>query len=143
MKIVYSEKEKTIKIKDGLKWSYFMIKIMLILNITNGMVWVYMDNSRNCFTNYIDLFHTKKINFWKTKFIRIVSLEEKQFLGRIKISLKLKNGKSRDLTQMKSQSEISEIKKMFENIGIKTTWIKNFSNNGFNPLLSSVQKENS
>jgi hypothetical protein len=38
-----------------------------------------------------------------------------------KFSLKLKNGKWRDLIEMKNESNIKETKELFQNIGIETS----------------------
>ena len=49
----------------------------------------------------------------------ISSLTEKQVFGRKRFSLKLKNGKLRDLMEMKNESDIKETKELFKNIGIE------------------------
>ncbi|MBC8769309.1 hypothetical protein H4O18_15030 [Arenibacter sp. BSSL-BM3] len=61
-----------------------------------------------------------KSAFEKLNFSEISSLTEKRVFGRKKFSLKLKNGKMRDLMQMKNESDILETKKLFKNIGIES-----------------------
>ena len=56
----------------------------------------------------------------KMKLSEIDSLKEKQFFGRRRISLKLKNGKSRDLIYVKNEADIRDMKTFFKNIGIET-----------------------
>jgi hypothetical protein len=43
---------------------------------------------------------------------------QKEFFGRKSFKLKLKNGKVRDLLNLKKQSEVEELKKLFEGAGI-------------------------
>jgi hypothetical protein len=62
----------------------------------------------------------KKTASEKLKISEISSLTEKQFFGRKRFSLKLKNGKLRDLMEMKNETDIEETKKLFKNIGIET-----------------------
>jgi len=45
-------------------------------------------------------------------------LKEKSILGRSRFSIKLLNGKKRELTELKTQAEFNELKKMFTEIGI-------------------------
>ena len=61
----------------------------------------------------------KKTTSEKLNISEISSLNEKQVFGRKRFSLKLKNGKFRDLMEMKNESDIIKTKEMFENIGIK------------------------
>ncbi|MGB1309512.1 MAG: hypothetical protein ACPG6B_11415, partial [Oceanihabitans sp.] len=49
---------------------------------------------------------------------KIERLTEKSILGKKRFSLKLKSGKKRDITELKNQAEIKELKKMFSEIGI-------------------------
>ncbi|MCK0114631.1 hypothetical protein MWU32_01370 [Gelidibacter sp. F63206] len=62
----------------------------------------------------------KKTASEKLKLSDISSLNETQFFGRKMLRLKLKNGKTRDLMDVKSQKDISEIKEFFSTIGIQT-----------------------
>jgi len=49
------------------------------------------------------------------------TLTETQIFGRKRFSLKLKNGKLRDLMEMKKESDIIETKELLKNIGIETS----------------------
>ncbi len=135
MNIKYNESENTIEIKDGLKTQYWMINIMAILNIINsilfpvfvlekkqmewfGFIWVIIG-----IASVIGLIYQiwKKTASEKLNLSEINSLTEKQIFGRKRFSLKLKNGKLRELMEMKNESDIKKAKELFENIGIETS----------------------
>jgi len=134
MKIKFNENEKTIEIKDGLKQQYFLLKMSLIFTLINsilfpvfvldekqlkwmGFIWIILGiTSLGAFIYHI----RKKTASEKLNLSDINSLTEKQLFGRKRFSLKLTNGKLRDLMEMKKESDIIEMKKLFENIGIRT-----------------------
>ena len=135
MKIKFNEKEKSIEIKDGLKTQYFLIKMTLIFTLINsilfpvfvldkkqlewmGFIWIILGLvSMNMLIYQI----LKKSTSEKLNLSEISSLIEKQVFGRKRFSLKLKNGKLRDLIEMKNESDIVGTKKLFKNIGIETS----------------------
>lgn len=55
----------------------------------------------------------------KLKVSEISHLKEKQVFGKKKLGLKLQNGKHRDFIGIKSNSNMEEAKKLFENLGVK------------------------
>lgn len=134
MKIKFNEKENTVEIKDGLKQQYFLTKMSLIFTLINsvifpvfvldekqlrwmGFIWIILGIiSTGAFIYHLQ----RKTASEKVNLSDINSLTEKQLLGRKSLSLKLKNGKLRDLPITKKESDISEIKKLFENLGIST-----------------------
>lgn len=134
MKFEINEAERFIKIKDLLKFHYFMLVIVLGLIIFNAILHIEKIPETN---NYLFsviyiifgiagvillLYKTfKKSASRKIFFDEIESLNEKTVFGQKRFSLKLKNGKLRDLHDLKTQSEITELKNTFEKIGIKTT----------------------
>ncbi|MFN4762675.1 hypothetical protein ACKGJN_06075 [Gillisia sp. Q332] len=135
MKITFNEKEKSIEIKDGLKWQYQLLKISLIFTIMNavlfpvfvlekiqlewmGFIWIIVGLASLVILIYTFL---KKSTSEKMKLSEITSLTEKNVFGRKRFSLQLKNGKYRDLMELKKETDISEMKELFRNIGIKTT----------------------
>jgi hypothetical protein len=135
MKIKFNEKEKSIEIKDGLKTQYLMIKIMLIITLINsilfpvfvldkeqlewmGFIWIILGLASLIMLIYQIM---KKSTSEKLNLSEISSLTEKQVFGRKRFSLKLKNGKLRDLMDMKNESDIKETKELFKNIGIETS----------------------
>lgn len=133
MKINFNENEKSIEIKDALKTQYFMIKMMLIFTSINSILFsvLVLDKKQLKWMGFIwiilglasvimVIYHiTKKSTSEKLNLSEISSLTEKQFFGRKRFSLKLKNGKLRDLIEMKNESDIIETKELFKNIGIK------------------------
>lgn len=134
MKIIFNESENSIEIKDGLKTQYFLIKMMLIFTLINsilfpvfvldnkqlewmGFIWIILGLASMIMLAYQIL---KKTASEKLSLSEISFLTEKQFFGRKKFSLKLKNGKLRDLMEIKSESDIIEAKTLFKSIGIET-----------------------
>jgi hypothetical protein len=135
MKIKFNEKEKSIEINDGLKTQYFMIKMMLFFTFINsilfpvfvlekeqlewmGFIWVILGLASIIMLTYQIL---KKSTSEKLNLSEIGSLTEKQVFGRKRFSLKLKNGKLRDLMEIKNESDIKETKELFKSIGIETS----------------------
>ncbi|MGM1057048.1 MAG: hypothetical protein ACQEWG_14260 [Bacteroidota bacterium] len=135
MKITFNEKEKSIEIKDGLKRQYQLLKIPLIFTIMNavlfpvfvlekiqfewmGFIWIIVGLASLVLLIYTFL---KKSTSEKLKLSEITSLTEKNIFGRKRFCLQLKNGKYRDLMELKKGTDISEMKELFRNIGIKTT----------------------
>ncbi len=135
MKIKFNENEKTIEIKDGLKQQYFLMKMALIFTSINsllfplfvlnekqlkwmGFIWIILGITSTGILIYQRL---KKTASDKLDISDISMLTEKQIFGRKRFSLKLRNGKFRDLIEMKKESDIIEMKKLFEEVGIKTT----------------------
>jgi|26BtaG_2_1085354.scaffolds.fasta_scaffold01695_2 hypothetical protein len=134
MKITFNENEKSIEIKDGLKTQFLLLKISLGFVLANsvlfpvfvldkkqfewmGFIWILLGLVIIVLIAYQLL---KKTASEKLKLSDISSLNEKQFFGRKMLRLKLKNGKTRDLIDVKSQKDISEIKAFFNTIGIQT-----------------------
>ena len=133
MKIQFDEKEKSIEIKDGLKTQHLLIKMMLFITLINsilfpvfildkrqlewlGFIWILLGLGSMIMLIYQVM---TKSTSEKLKLSEISSLKEKQVFGRTRLSLKLKNGKLRDLMEMKNESDIIETKELFKNIGIK------------------------
>lgn len=133
MKIQFDEKEKSIEIKDGLKTQHLLIKMMLFITFINsilfpvfildkkqlewlGFIWILLGLASMIMLIYQVM---NKSTSEKLNLSEISSLTEKQVFGRTRFSLKLKNGKLRDLMEMKNESDIIETKELFKNIGIK------------------------
>ncbi|PKG51548.1 hypothetical protein [Olleya sp. 1-3] len=131
MDINYNQKDKTIDIKDGLKSQYFMIKALMILNLINALLNVsYISEDGIGFMQIIWLilgivsivvlyfFFFKKSSQEKIEIKTIERLTEKTVFGSKRMTLKLTNGKSRDLAYLKTSEEISKVKKMLAKIGV-------------------------
>ena len=132
MKIIYNEIEKSVEIKDGLKNHFLLMKALMILNLANSvsnLSDVRMDTFR--FINVVWAilgivsilvlynFIIKKTSAEKLPIDQIKGLNERVFMGRKKYFIELKNGKTRDLVEVKSDSEFKELKKMFTKNGIR------------------------
>ncbi|WP_179321143.1 hypothetical protein [Winogradskyella helgolandensis] len=131
MKIKYNELDKSLEIKDELRNHYLLIKIVLILNLISSVFQLIDTNKTGIgFVEIIFfivgissliilcIFIFKKDTSEKIPIEKIVRLNEKSIFGKKQFSLKLKNGKKRDLTELKSETEFNELKKMFSEIGI-------------------------
>jgi len=133
MKIKFNENENSIEIKDGLKTQHLLIKMSLIFTLINsilspvflmdkkqlkwmGFIWIILGLASIIMLIYQIL---KKSASEKLNLTEIISLTEKQVFGRKRFSLKLKNGKLRDLIELKNESDIIKTKKLFNNIGIE------------------------
>ena len=135
MKIKFNEKEKSIEINDGLKTQNLMIKVTLNITLINSILFPFFVLDKKQLelrvfiwiilglVSLIMLIYQimKKSTSEKLNLSEISSLTEKQVFGRKRFSLKLKNGKLRDLIEMKNQSDIIETKELFKNIGIETS----------------------
>jgi hypothetical protein len=132
MKVKYNEKEKSIEIKDKQKTQYYAIHFLMIINIFNAVVNLYgMRDKQLEFMGYVWIilgiislgifvfFILKKSTLSKIPLKKIVALKEKTIFGKKRFSLQLTNGKSRDLSELKTQSDTSELKIIFAEIGIK------------------------
>jgi len=131
MKINYNELDKSIEIKDGLKSHYFIMKMLMILTILNAILNLYDVNKNELgfmeiiwfILGIISLiilyfFIVKKSTLEKIPIEKIKRLNEKSIFGRKRFSIELNDGKKRDLTEMKSQAEFNELRKLFSEIGI-------------------------
>lgn len=132
MKIQYNKTEKLLEIKDGLKTQYFVLNLVMIMNVFNAVVNLYLIKDRPLgWFGYLWIILgilsigvlvyqlLKKAAQSKIPLEDIKSLKEKEMLfGRKRLSLELKNGKSRDLIAVKAPSEMAEVKKLCHNIGI-------------------------
>ncbi len=131
MKIKFNETERTIEINDGLKNYNFLIKLLMILNLTNAIL-----NLLNMNQNQLTLidavwfvlgllsvvvlyiFIFKRSSVEKIPIEKIIQLEEKSFLGRKRFALKLHNGRERTLIDVRTQVEFDNLKEFFSKIGI-------------------------
>ena len=109
MKITYNETEKCVEIKDGFKNHFLLMKVLMILNLANSI----LNLSDVYFNNF------RFINLVWAILGTITKLDERTFMGKKKYFLELKNGKTRDLLEVKSDSEFKDLKKMFKKIGIQ------------------------
>ena len=131
MVINYNDEDKSIKIKDGMRTTYLVLKIVMIMNILIAIMYLVKLGFNQLGVlgySYMALGIASGIFLYYLQFKKstkeIVSLyeidrfREKSFFGKSIFSLELKNGKVRDLTSMKSKSDIKELKDFFSKIGL-------------------------
>jgi len=131
MIIKYNEDERSIEIKDGLRTPYLVLKIIMIMNILIAIMnlaksgfnqlevlgYLYMAVGIAS-SGVLFFLQFKKSTKEKVPLNEIDRFREKSFFGKSVFSLELKNGKVRDLTSIKSKSDIKELKNLFSEIGL-------------------------
>lgn len=131
MKIKYNEIDRLIEIKDGLKTHSFVIKFLMVLNLLNAVLSIFIINKNGIgFQSAIwfvlglvslivlYLFVFKKTTLEKIPIKDIKGLSEKSIFGKSRFSIQLVNGKKRELPELKTQAEFDKLKKMFADFGI-------------------------
>ncbi len=131
MKIEFNESENSIEIKDGLKYQYLILKILMILNLANAIIRIFRKNineyrSIEYFWIVLGaislivlfLFLFKKSAAEKIDVRKINRLKEKSVFGRKRFTLELKNGKNRDLGNFNNEFELAQVRELFAKIGI-------------------------
>ena len=131
MKIEFNELEDSIEINDGLKNQYLILKILMLLNLANAIIRIF--GKRTTEYGFIEYFWIglgiislivlfkflfKMSTAQKISIGEITRLEEKTVFGKNRFSLKLKNGKKRNLGNFKDQNELAKVRELFSKIGI-------------------------
>lgn len=135
MHITYIEEENVITIIDGIKTQYWLLNFLAVLAITNAIIYpVFISDYKKMswlvlllwgligFSSLVGLLYnlTKKTAAATLKLDNISFLNERQVFGKKRYSLQLKNGKQRDLIELKSAIDILGAKRFFKDIGIIT-----------------------
>lgn len=132
MKIKYHEEEKSIDIDDGLQTHNRIINFIMLANIFAagsslykmsqvqfewmGFIWIGLI----VLSLGIIFYQIFKISSaQKIKLDQIEFLKEKSIFGRSRYSLKLTNGRFRNLKTLRKQSELDALKKFFSEIGVQ------------------------
>lgn len=131
MNLEYNESEKFILIKDKQKLYYYGLLITLVIIIVsfslNGFHFIEKQDhmlailwlSQGIAALIILIYQLlKKSVAEKIDLHKIDSIIEKRAYGQIRLSLKLKNGKIRDLSSPESKAEFIELISLFEEIGL-------------------------
>ena len=131
MTINYNQTDKSIEITDGIKTYSVLMKLSMSLTLLNAIlnlydvyktglgfteiVWIILG-----IASILILFRLvyKKSTLEKIPVDKIERIKEKSVFGRRRFTIQLKDGKSRELNEIKTQSEFNELKKMFSAIGI-------------------------
>jgi len=133
VKVKYDEEQRLMEINDNFGKNNWTLKFVLILNIVNGglnlvqsfltgftwfsVMWV----SISLISAFILLFLIfKKTSQSSIKIKDIDWFLEKEFFGRKSFKLKLKNGKVRDLLNLRKQSQVDELESLFRKAGISS-----------------------
>ena len=129
--VSFSESENSIEIKDGLKNQYLILKILMILNLANAIIRIFgKQTTEYGFIEYIwiglgiislivlFMFLFKMSTAEKISIGEITGLEEKIVFGKKRFSLKMKNGKKRNLGNFKDQFELAKARELFTKTGI-------------------------
>ncbi|WP_155827735.1 hypothetical protein [Gillisia sp. JM1] len=133
MKVKYYEEHRLIEIDDNFGKNNWTLKFVLIINIINGgfnLVQSFLTGF-NWFSvmwvsiSLISIFILLFLIFKKTSesSIKIKDIDwflQKEFFGRKSFKLKLKNGKVRDLLNLKKQSQVDELESLFRKAGISS-----------------------
>ncbi|WP_322548955.1 hypothetical protein [Flavobacterium psychraquaticum] len=130
MKINYNKTENSIEIKDELKNHYFMLMVVMILNLINAIIrltkftksefgieeffWLAI-GIISLISLYLYFF--KRSTAEKIKVDEIKKLTEKNVFGNKRFSLDLKNGKRRILGSF-NENEIIELRLLLTDIGV-------------------------
>ncbi|MEE3148601.1 MAG: hypothetical protein VX319_11035 [Bacteroidota bacterium] len=131
MTINYNQTDKSIEITDGIKTYSVLMKLSMSLTLLNAILNLYDVYKTGLgfieiawiilgIASILILFRLfyKKSTLEKIPVDKIERIKEKSVFGRRRFSIQLKNGKNRDLNEIKTQSEFNKLKKMFSAIGI-------------------------
>lgn len=132
MNVKYISETKVFEIKDGLRTTYAVLMALCLINILNGVIY-FIGNPVPAFkflhymwilialTSLVLLwfFVFRKSTLSKVQRDQIQRVIEKKVLGKKKLQLQLKNGKSRDLPQMKTVADHLSLRKVFEDAGFE------------------------
>ncbi|MBC5839013.1 hypothetical protein [Flavobacterium muglaense] len=131
MNLKYNEVDKTIEVKDGLKTHLFLMKFLMIVTLTNSMlnlsdvvtstfgyvtiIWLILGVVAGGFLYH---FIFKRTGLEKIPADQIQGFNERVSSGRKKYSLSLKNGKTRDLPEVKTAEEAKKVTTMLKKNGV-------------------------
>ena len=129
MNIKVNEIEKTITITDDLKSHYLMLTIICVLNLFSAVIQL-LDRSKTDIVGkdiifivigsgsiillYIILL--KKTTLNNIPIDAIERLSDKKMFWKKQYGIRLKNGRFRDLKEIKTQKEFNELKELVERI---------------------------
>jgi hypothetical protein len=132
MEISYNPEKKRFDIKDNRRTLHLVLMIIMLMNILNGAIF-YIGNPPPPFQAlhyiwmvlllasltilYVFLF--KKSTQSTLPLAQIRQVREKKVLGRKSIQVKLQNGRTRDLSQKKKESDHQALRKVFEDAGVR------------------------
>jgi len=132
MEVKYIPETNTFEIKDGLRTVYGILKVLCLMNIMNGVIYFVSNHVPPFeFLHYMWIiialasmvilwfFIFSKSTAGKVPHDQILRVIEKKVLGKRKLQLQLKNRKTRDLPQMKTNTDHLALRKIFEDAGFE------------------------
>ncbi|MGA9239986.1 hypothetical protein [Robiginitalea sp.] len=132
MEVKYIPETNTFEIKDGLRTVYVVLIVVMLINILNGVIY-FIGNRVPPFEflhyMWISIAMASLVLLWffifrkstlsQVPYDQILRVVEKKVLGKKKLQLQLKNGKTRDLPQMKTVSDHLALRRVFEDAGFE------------------------
>ena len=129
MNIKVNEIEKTITITDDLKSHYLMLTIICVLNLFSAVIQL-LDRSKTDIVGkdiifivlgsgsiiLLDIILFKKTTLNNIPIDAIERLSDKKMFWKKQYGIRLKNGRFRDLKEIKTQKEFNELKELVERI---------------------------
>lgn len=131
MNIKFNQVDRTIEIKDGLKSHLFLMKLLMIVTLTNSVlnlsdvvtkavgyatiIWLILGVVAGGFLYH---FVVKRSGLEKIPVDQIQGFNARVASGRKKYYLSLKNGKTRDLLEVKTEDEAKIVIAFFKKNGI-------------------------
>lgn len=129
MEVNYIADKKVIEIKDNEKPSVILIGTMMLLTLTNAILFPLAnpEDSLNYLWAIIGIGCLIMLAYLllKSSIANHISLEKIQYLkerkvfGESSLRIKLKNGRNRDLAYIKDPAILEELKTMFSEWGVK------------------------
>ena len=131
--IVYDEREKILIIDDGMNQQDQLLNFILLLTLINSILNIYsiFSGELNFHLMIWSILGFTSAGLLIFKFLKktarkkintsdIVRLKNTDMLGRKVFSLKLRNGRSRNLFHLKNPSEIQDLKNFLSQLSIQT-----------------------
>ena len=132
MNVQFKPEKNTFEIKDGLRKVYIVLILLMLINILNGVIYFIGNRVPPFeFLHYLWIctglaslvilwfFIFRKSSLSEVPLDQIRGVIEKKVLGKKKLLLQLKNGRTRDLPQMKTVADHSVLRKVFEDAGFE------------------------
>src|SRR5690606_9455688 len=131
--IVYDEREKILIFDDGMNQQDQMLNFILLLTLINSILNIYsiFSGELNFHLMIWSILGFTSAGLLIFKFLKktarkkintsdILRLKEANMIGRKFFSLKLRNGRSRNLVHLKNSSEIQDLKNFLSQLSIQT-----------------------
>ena len=132
MDVSYNPSDRSFTIRDGRRAVHTILMIVMLLNILNGVIF-YIGTPPPPFQVLHYIWILLLVASWAILFFflfkkstqstipleEIRMVREKKVLGRKLIQIRLRNGRTRDLSQKKTEAEHLALRKVFEDAGLE------------------------